>query len=77
MTAAADPTETFIARWDGTAMAERANYAPFLCELCDIYNTELSAALDAMALRFSDDLSHPGVNRPTEPLSVSADEWFG
>ncbi len=28
--------EAFIARWDGTAMAERANYAPFLSELCDV-----------------------------------------
>jgi len=25
----------FIARWDGTGMAERANYIPFLSELCD------------------------------------------
>ena len=28
--------EAFIARWDGTAMAERANCAPFLSELCDV-----------------------------------------
>ncbi len=33
MTAA---VEGFIARWDGTAMAERANYIPFLSELCDV-----------------------------------------
>jgi len=26
----------FIARWDGTGMAERANYIPFLSELCDV-----------------------------------------
>jgi len=26
----------FIARWDGTGMAERANYARFLDELCDV-----------------------------------------
>lgn len=32
----ADATEAFIARWDGTAMAERANYIPFLSELCDV-----------------------------------------
>ena len=28
--------ETFITRWDGTAMAERANAQPFLSELCDM-----------------------------------------
>jgi len=28
--------EAFIARWDGTARAERANYIPFLSELCDV-----------------------------------------
>ena len=28
--------EAFIARWDGTTMAERANRAPFLSELCDV-----------------------------------------
>lgn len=28
--------EAFIARWDGTAMAERANAQPFLSELCDV-----------------------------------------
>jgi len=26
----------FIARWDGTGMAEQANYIPFLSELCDM-----------------------------------------
>ena len=31
-----DPAEAFIARWDGTAMAERANAQPFLSELCDV-----------------------------------------
>jgi len=34
--ASIDAVEAFIARWDGTAMAERANYQPFLCELCDV-----------------------------------------
>jgi len=28
--------ESFITRWDGTAMAERANAQPFLSELCDV-----------------------------------------
>ena len=28
--------DAFIARWDGTAMAERANAQPFLAELCDV-----------------------------------------
>ena len=36
--AGAIAVEAFIARWDGTAMAERANYAPFLSELCDVLN---------------------------------------
>lgn len=31
-----DPVSTFIARWDGTEQAERANYARFLDELCDV-----------------------------------------
>ena len=34
--AGTDAAEAFIARWDGTAMAERANCAPFLSELCDV-----------------------------------------
>src|SRR5215218_508676 len=29
-----DPIAAFIARWDGTEQAERANYARFLDELC-------------------------------------------
>ena len=40
MTQPADAThdriEAFIARWDGTGMAERANYQSFLSELCDV-----------------------------------------
>ena len=28
--------DKFIFRWDGTGMAERANYIPFLSELCDV-----------------------------------------
>ncbi len=28
--------EAFITRWNGTAMAERANAQPFLSELCDV-----------------------------------------
>jgi hypothetical protein len=32
----ADPTETFIRRWDGTERAERANYISFLNELCAV-----------------------------------------
>lgn len=31
-----DPLGAFIARWDGTEQAERANYARFLDELCDV-----------------------------------------
>ncbi len=31
-----EPVETFIHRWDGTGMAERANYSAFLHELCDL-----------------------------------------
>ncbi len=31
-----DPIGAFIARWDGTEQAERANYQRFLDELCDI-----------------------------------------
>ena len=36
--AESDPAaiDAFIARWDGTGMAERANYIPFLSELCDV-----------------------------------------
>ena len=36
--ATADPThvEAFIARWDGTAMAERTNAQPFISEFCDV-----------------------------------------
>ena len=34
--AGTDAIEAFIARWNGTAMAERANCAPFLSELCDV-----------------------------------------
>ena len=36
MLATPDLVETFITRWDGTAMAERANAQPFLSELCDV-----------------------------------------
>jgi len=35
-TAPADPIEAFIARWKGSSGAERANYALFLVELCDL-----------------------------------------
>ncbi|TCZ64299.1 class I SAM-dependent DNA methyltransferase [Roseicella aquatilis] len=31
-----DPIGSFIARWDGTEQAERANYIPFLNDLCTI-----------------------------------------
>ena len=31
-----DPLRGFIARWDGTERAERANYARFLDELCGV-----------------------------------------
>ncbi len=34
--ASIDAVEAFIIRWDGTAMAERANYQSFLFELCDV-----------------------------------------
>jgi len=34
--ATGDPIGAFIARWDGTELAERANYARFLDELCDV-----------------------------------------
>ena len=33
---APDPIGAFIARWDGTEQAERANYQRFLDELCDL-----------------------------------------
>ena len=33
-------TESFIARWDGTGMAERANYSPFLSELCELLDVD-------------------------------------
>ncbi len=40
MPTAPDPAssvvEAFIARWDGTAMAERANAQPFISEFCDV-----------------------------------------
>ena len=35
-TGARDHLATFIARWDGTEMAERANYISFLDGLCDV-----------------------------------------
>jgi hypothetical protein len=31
-----DGVERFIARWEGSGGAERANYALFLTELCDL-----------------------------------------
>lgn len=31
-----DPVGAFIARWDGTEQAERANYIPFLNDLCTV-----------------------------------------
>jgi len=31
-----EAVDKFILRWDGTGMAERANYIPFLSELCDV-----------------------------------------
>jgi len=31
-----DTVDAFIVRWDGTGMAERANYSAFLHELCDV-----------------------------------------
>jgi len=34
--AALPAVDAFITCWDGTAMAERANYIPFLSELCDV-----------------------------------------
>ena len=34
--AGGDPIGAFIARWDGTEQAERANYQRFLDELCDV-----------------------------------------
>ena len=34
--AGTDAAGAFIARWDGTAMAEQANCQSFLSELCDV-----------------------------------------
>jgi len=34
--ATVDTVDAFILRWDGTGMAERANYSAFLHELCDV-----------------------------------------
>ena len=35
-TTPADAAATFVARWSASAAAERANYALFLTELCDV-----------------------------------------
>lgn len=34
------PVEAFIARWNGTERAERANYVAFLHELCALIEVE-------------------------------------
>src|SRR5208282_2917617 len=36
-----DPIEAFLARWDGTEQAERANYQGFLNELCAVLGVAL------------------------------------
>ena len=51
-----DDIQRFIARWQASGAAERANYQLFLSELCDVLNTprpdpttpdEVAAASDA------------------------------
>jgi hypothetical protein len=39
-----DPVGAFLARWDGTEQAERANYVAFLNELCGIIGAPLPDA---------------------------------
>ena len=39
-----DPLDAFLARWDGTEQAERANYIPFLNELCGVIGAPLPDA---------------------------------
>ena len=41
--ASPDAVESFIARWSTTGGAERANYQPFLLELCDLLGVERPA----------------------------------
>ena len=45
-----DPVvEAFLARWDGTQQAERANYVSFLNELCGVIGAPLPDAASARA----------------------------
>ena len=39
-----DPLDAFLARWDGTEQVERANYIPFLNELCGVIGAPLPDA---------------------------------
>lgn len=39
-----DSIDAFLARWDGTEQAERANYVAFLNELCHVLDMALARA---------------------------------
>lgn len=66
---AANPTAIggFIARWDGTELAERANYIPFLNELCSVLGVPLPepATRSGGAYRFERGVEHHEADRPT------------
>jgi hypothetical protein len=42
-----DPVQEFIARWKGSGAAERANFQPFVAELCDVLGVERPAPAQA------------------------------
>jgi hypothetical protein len=64
--------ESFIARWDGTAMAERANYIPFLSELCDLLDVPRPDAATGSGgpYRFERSVTHHEADGSTSPRRI-------
>ena len=81
MDATLDPTEAFIARWDGTAMAERANVQGFIYELCDVLAVPRPdpATGGLGPYRFERNVTHHGDDGTTTTRRIDlhhcADEW--
>lgn len=67
-----DSLQAFIARWDGTEMAERANYARFLDELCDVLRVPRPdpAAGSSGAYRYERGVQHRQADETTRPRFI-------